>query len=130
MGHEPLSQGAREFVSTYIHSVRQLELLLWLRERRDESWTASAVATALRVAPAWAATELDAMRATALLAAADAEEPSYRYAPEAREDALVGELAESYRRRKPTLIQAVLSSMGSDVQALSDAFRFRGSQGG
>jgi predicted ArsR family transcriptional regulator len=122
---EPLSPGARAFVSAYIHSVRQLELLLLLHARRTDRWTPAEVAAELRVAPDWAAMHLDAMRASGLLDTDDADVPSYRYAPSPREDAVVAELADAYRRRKPTVIQAVLSTMGSDVQALSDAFRVR-----
>lgn len=130
MRSEPLSEEARSFISTYVHSVRQLELLLHLRERREETWTASRVAGDLRVAPGWAATELDAMRAHGLLAADGSEDPGYRYAAASEEDGRVAELADAYQRRKPTVIQAVLSSIGSDVQALSDAFRLRGPRHG
>lgn len=127
MGREPLSPAARDFISTYIHSVRQLELLLFVRERRPDRCTPAAVASSLRVAPRWAAVELDAMRATGLL---DGEGEAYGYAPASEEDRVIAELEDAYRRRKPTVIQAVLSSMGSDVQALSDAFRIRGPRDG
>ncbi|HEV2062034.1 MAG TPA: hypothetical protein VGR12_04205 [Solirubrobacteraceae bacterium] len=127
MGREPLSPGARYFISTYIRSVRQLELLLFVRAHRQERWTAERVASALRVAPRWAEVELDAMRASGLL---DADGGAYRYAPAGDDDRVVAELDDAYRRRKQTVIQAVLSAIGSDVQALSDAFRIRGPRDG
>ena len=130
MGREPLSRGAREFISTHVHSVRQLELLLLLRASRDRDWTASAVAGSLRVAPRWAGGELAALHAGGLVDSDGADEPAYRYAAAPGEDRLVAELEETYRRRKPTVIQAILTAMDSDVQALSDAFRIRGRRDG
>ena len=128
MGREPLSPGARDLISAHIDSVRRLELLLLLRDRREEDWTAAAVAATLRVTPAWILRELEALRAGGLVAVTEtghSGNAAYRYAASAQDDRLVGELADAYRRRKSTVVQAVLSAMGSDVQALSDAFRLR-----
>lgn len=122
VGREPLSPGARSLIAAQIDSVRRLELLLLLRDRKDDPWTAAAVAGSLRVAPAWAARELDALRAGGLI---EGDDETYRYAAAPQDDRFVGELADAYRRRKPTVVQAILGAMGSDVQALSDAFRLR-----
>jgi hypothetical protein len=130
VAREPLSPGARDFISLHIRSVRQLELLLMLRDRGDQRWTAATVAAALRVAPNWAARELEAMRATRLLSADGEADAAYSYSPSSSEDRFVAELADVYQRRKQTVIQAVLNEMGSDVQALSDAFRLRGPSDG
>ena len=125
MAHEPLSPGARDFIALHVRSVRQLELLLMLRSHGTDRWTAAAVASALRVAPVWAARELEAMRAAGLLAANGDEDAAYAYAASSSEDRFVAEIADAYRRRKQTVVDAVLSGMGSDVHALSDAFRLR-----
>ena len=125
MGREPLSPGARSLIAAHIDSVRRLELLLLLRDRKDERWTAAAVAGTLRVAPAWAGRELEVLRAGGLIGSGAGEEDAYRYAAAPEDDRYVGELADAYRRRKSTVVQAILSTMGSDVQALSDAFRLR-----
>ena len=125
MGREPLSPGARSLISAHIDSVRRLELLLLLRDRADERWTPDAVAATLRVAPAWTTRELEALRSGGLLVAGEDEEGTYRYAAPPGDDRFVGELADAYRRRKSTVVQAILSAMDSDVQALSDAFRLR-----
>ena len=123
MGREPLSPGARGFISAHIDSVRRLELLFLLRDRADERWTAMSIAGSLRVTNAWALRELEALRVGGLVAAD--EDDAYRYAAPPQDDRFIGELADAYRRRKPTVVQAILSAMGSDVQALSDAFRLR-----
>jgi hypothetical protein len=122
---EPLSAGARYFITTHIRSVRQLELLLLLHAGAARHWTAHEVAAHLRVAEAWAAAELDAMRAAGLLASDGEADPAYCYAAPAADDRWVAELAEAYLRRKTTVIHAVLNAMDSDVKALSDAFRLR-----
>jgi hypothetical protein len=125
VGREPLSPGARSLIAAHIDSVRRLELLLLLRERRDEQWTAAGVAATLRVAPAYVLRELGALRAGGLVTAVEGDTVSYRYAAPPADDRCVAELADAYRRRKSTVVQAILSAMGSDVQALSDAFRLR-----
>ena len=109
----------------HIDSVRRLELLLMLRDRRDEAWTAANIAASLRVAPAWATRELETLRAAGLVDSDAADETTYRYAAPREEDRFVDELADAYRRRKSTVVQAILSAMDSDVQALSDAFRLK-----
>ena len=108
----------------HIDSVRRLELLLLLRGRSEERSTAAAVAASLRGAPGWAARELEALKAGGLVSGDEAD-GTYRYAARAEDDRFVGELADAYRRRKSTVVQAILSAMDSDVQALSDAFRLR-----
>jgi hypothetical protein len=125
VGREPLSPGARSLISAHIDSVRRLELLLLLRDRRDERWTAATVAASLRVAPGWTTRELEALTAGGLLALAQRDQATYRYAAQPEDEQFVGELADAYRRRKSTVVQAILSAMDSDVQALSDAFRLR-----
>jgi hypothetical protein len=125
VGREPLSPGARSLISAHIDSVRRLELLLLLRDRRDERWTAATVAASLRVAPGWTERELESLRAGGLVASTEGDEPAYRYAAAPDDERFVGELADAYRRRKSTVVQAILSAMDSDVQALSDAFRLR-----
>lgn len=125
MGREPLSRGARSLIAAHIDSVRRLELLLLLRDRADERWTPATVAATLRVAPGWTARELEALRAGGLVALGDGDEAAYRYAAAPEDEVFVAELADAYRRRKSTVVQAILGAMDSDVRALSDAFRLR-----
>jgi hypothetical protein len=125
VGREPLSPEARSLIAAHIDSVRRLELLLLLRDRRDDQWTAATVAATLRVAPGWASRELEALTVGGFATSAEGDEATYRYAAPPQHDRYVGELADAYRRRKSTVVQAILSAMDSDVQALSDAFRLR-----
>ena len=114
MRGEALSPGVRDFISTHVESVRQLEVLLLLRERGGEPVTAALVAAALRVSPVWAGAQLEGLVSQGLAASGDnGPVPAYRYAAVPSQEAVVAELADAYRRRKSSVVRAVLAAMGS-----------------
>jgi len=113
----------RRFVAVHIHSAEQLEVLLLLRARVDETWTAATVARELRIQPDSAANRLEDLHARDLLARE--EGGTYRYAPQGGARAAVDELADCYSRRKVSVISLIYSKPSDQVMTFADAFKFR-----
>jgi hypothetical protein len=77
-GEKAIPAAVRELIAQHITSVEQLEILLFLRERRDRAWSPDDVATALRGNTVSARGRLAQLAASSFVnTAAD----GYRYRP-------------------------------------------------
>ncbi len=123
---EAFPEDVRQFIVENINSVEQLEVLLLLREHRDEFWAPEGVGKALCTAPAAALLRLTDLRGCRLVAPKEGGEQLYRYEPGTPErDALVGRLAAAYKERRVSVINLIYSKPHSHVQAFADAFKLR-----
>jgi hypothetical protein len=113
---------ARHLIDRHIHSVEQLEVLLLLRAAPDKAWTPAEVARALVTQPDTAAQRLVDLERRAMVAS---ESDAYRYAPDARTDRAIGELAQAYATRRTTVVSLIFSKSSDAVMGFSDAFRLR-----
>jgi hypothetical protein len=116
----------KAFVAGQIDSVVRLEILLLLRERAVEEFSAEGVAAALRIDPAWAAPHLSELRAQGLLTCTDGAVPRYRYGPgsdELRE--VIDELARCYAERRVSMTALIFSKPPDALRSFADAFRLR-----
>ncbi len=112
------------FIQEQIHSVQQLEMLLWLRENQ-RAWTAAAVAAELRITEQSAEIRLRDLVLRELVVE-DGGTRTFRYSPRTEELArLVGALGECYSRARYSVINLIFSSPGDSARSLADAFRFR-----
>jgi hypothetical protein len=97
----------RQLIGQHISSVEQLEILLFLRERRDRSWSADDVAAALRGNATSARGRLAQLAASSFLSAASG---SYRYGPSSdRLAQAVADLAECYARRRHAIVALIFA---------------------
>jgi hypothetical protein len=117
-----VTDDARRLITEHIHSVEQLEVLLLLRAAPDKEWSAAEVARALVSQPDTAETRLADLARRRLLKRKD---DTYRYAPVAKTDKAVGDLATAYATRRTTVIGLIFSKPSDAVTSFSDAFRLR-----
>jgi hypothetical protein len=126
---EDIPHDARRFLSQAIESVRQLEVLLQLREDPGRAWTADEVSRTQRSSPAWAAQQLEDLRAKRLVDTAEGAtgEPAYRYHPaDGKLAGTVDTVADLFARRKTTVVALIFGDPSGDpVRSLADAFRIR-----
>jgi hypothetical protein len=126
---EQIPAEIKRFLAEDIESVRQLEVLLQLRETPSRAWTAQEVSESQRSSPAWAAQQLEDLRAKRLVDIAEGPtgEPAYRYHPaDAALATTVDEVAGLFARRKTTVVALIFGDPGGDpVRSLADAFRIR-----
>lgn len=125
MTADALSPAAKSFLTYHVNSVMALELLLLLYRDRDVTWTAQSVTRELRCGEGWASAQLEALHAVDLAAPDQAVPAGYRFSGDKQQSSALAEIADAYKRRRNSVIHLIFSSMGSDVQAFSDAFRLR-----
>jgi hypothetical protein len=121
---EDLPADLRRFISEHIGSIAQLELLLLLAGDSSKSVGADEAARVFYLTPDAARTYLEVMRADGLVARQ--ADGTYRFAP-ANEQwrQLVQALAEAYRERRLTVVQAIYAGPSDAIQSFADAFRIR-----
>lgn len=117
------------FVRDHIDSVRQLEVLLSLRDGGTTRCTPAALSRELRSPEAWTEQQLDDLYSRGLLGREELNGagPSFWYQPYDRElDRTVAQVADCFRRRKTRVVALILSSDVADpLRSFSDAFRIR-----
>jgi hypothetical protein len=111
------------FLAAHIHSVEQLEILLWMRQTPGEH-TAQLVADQLRTTLHSAEERLVDLCGRGLLVAGEGDH--YRYEPATAElDATINTLDESYRQAPFAVINIIFSKPVDKIRTFADAFRLR-----
>lgn len=116
----------QRFITAHIDSIEKLEVLLLLRARPEQPWTAEAVSRELRITESSALRRLMDLEARGLLLSNGATPPGYRYEPARSDDDMaVTELARSYAERRVSVISFIFSRPLETVRGFADAFRFK-----
>jgi hypothetical protein len=118
---------ARRFISEYLSSAEQLEVLLMLHGRPGESFTAADVSRGVYTVPAAALMRMDELASAGLLASDGAADPRYRFAPTSPARAeRVDALARAYRADRVNVVRMIYDKpRDNPVRSFADAFRFR-----
>jgi hypothetical protein len=136
-----LSEEVKKFIAEHISSVEQLEVLLWLHQRQQQTWSAQKVSQELRIDPASAAERLADLEARGLLTRREAggggpptegaaADPLYQYQPQKPHfDHAVSDLAKSYQEYRVTVISLIFSKPIDKIRTFADAFKFRKDKG-
>lgn len=128
MGASGLAEHVERFIRQHIDSVEKLEVLLFLRARRDEGWTPELVARELRIDALSARRRLEDLAARGFLAR---EEGGFRYlGSSATVERDVEGLAHAYSERRVAVINFIFSQPSERISSFADAFRFSPKKGG
>jgi AraC-like DNA-binding protein len=119
-----LSDEVHRFLSLYIDSVEELEVLLLMRRSPERSWTAEEMARELYSHSTSITRRFQRLLGSGLLRETDPG--ALQYAPRAVElDRTVARVAEAYRERRVAVVSLIASKPIENVKAFSDAFRLR-----
>jgi hypothetical protein len=121
MSDEALPEDVKELVRRYIHSVAQLEALLFFHSRPGERWDVESLAARLYAGKIEMA---DALRSLGRDEFLDDEAGLYVFAPRPELRPVVDSLAKAYSRHLIPITHIIHSSPRR-IQAFSDAFRIR-----
>ena len=125
MSKEP-PDAVRAFILSNIHSVAQLELLLWMREQEDRPTSVGDVAKHHRMQPDMALGLLEDLRARRLVENSDDAADSYIYRPARKEiREAMDALAEFYAQYKFSVINLIFSRPSETVRNFARSFRVR-----
>lgn len=117
---------AQGFLSEFIGSAEQLEVLLLLHSEPDRDFTAAEVSQRVYTVPAAALLRLEELVAAGLASSDRAPDPRYRFAPaSAALAARVEALAAAYRDDRVAVVRLIYATPQDPVRSLADAFRLR-----
>jgi DNA-binding IclR family transcriptional regulator len=115
----------KDFILRNIASVEEMEVLFFLRDRRDSAWTAAALSAQLRSSVPSIDQRLSELLARGLVARGEAS-GSYRYWPkDAALEELVAKLAQYYAERRISIIELIYTRPSDKLRSFADAFRIK-----
>ena len=125
MAGETLPTSVHQFLSKYIRSLEQLEVLLLLRNGADRSWTSAEVYEVVRSSRSSVAERLESFVQLGFLAKEDGPPSTFRYAPTGNLGAAVDETAGAYQKWRVRVIEAIFTPVVDPAQRFADAFKVR-----
>ena len=123
---EKIPEDIEQFILEKIDSVAEMEALLLLRSKPEESWSIASLAKRLYVAEELTAKIVDHLCREGLLTLGSNEHPSYRYEPKSQElRNSVDRVADMYTKHLVRISTLIHSKPRVRVQEFADAFRLR-----
>ena len=121
-----IDQDLTDFIGGSVPSVWALELLLFLRAHPERAWARPVLVQELRTSDTVVQNALAVFEASGLVRRED-DQYAYQPASPALAD-LCDALAQLYRERPVTVVNAITRAKRSPLQSFADAFRLRGSE--
>ena len=113
----------RAFVRKHVRTVGELEVLLWLRQHPQQTWTATDIARELRGNPAAATDYLQHFQRAGL--AREMGIGQYQYVEDPDTHELVTALADAYSERPVSVVDLIYAEPSNPIQLLADAFKIK-----
>lgn len=112
------------FLQAHFKSVWALELLLFLKDRADEAWTADQLVAALRTSETIVSSSVATLVAGGLLANDD--KGLIRYSPASHDLSRLVDVTQAVYGKKPDAVRRVIvSSSATGLSAFANSFRLR-----
>jgi DNA-binding IclR family transcriptional regulator len=103
-----LSDDVRQFIGRYITSVRQLEILAFLRRQSSKGWSSEEIAARFHIDPSSVVGRVDGLVEEGLVAQLPTDPPQYRYRPASSDlDLKVDALIHLFQVRAVHVISAI-----------------------
>ncbi|HYJ04813.1 MAG TPA: hypothetical protein VEX43_06750 [Chthoniobacterales bacterium] len=125
MAGETLPISVQQFLSKYIRSLEQLEVLLLLRNSPNRSWTSAEVYEVVRSSRSSVEERLESFVQLGFLAKENGPPATFRYAPTENLGAAVDETAGAYQKWRVRVIEAIFTPVVDPAQRFADAFKVR-----
>lgn len=125
MAGETLPTAVQQFLSKYIHSLEQLEILLLLRGHPGRSWRSEDVYEVVRSSRSSVEERLESFVQLGFFAKENGPAPTYRYAPTEKLAAAADETAAAYQKWRVRVIEAIFAPVVDPAQRFADAFKVR-----
>jgi hypothetical protein len=119
-----ISEAVKRFLAVNIVNVAQLEMLLFLRRERSQTFSADDLASPLRTRPVVAERDLAHLAERRLIEPSADGPGRYRYAP-GELDAVIDQVADVYAKRRTSVVNLIFAEPHDSATSLADAFRFR-----
>jgi hypothetical protein len=106
MGRVNLSEQARSFITSHLHSVEDLEVLMLVRTDPWKEWSADEISAPLQLTPVFASNRLVGLYLQGLLTHPESAGPMYRfrYCPSSRSmESITAEIALAFENERELL---------------------------
>lgn len=113
----------RAFVRKHVRSVGELEVLLWLVQHPQQTWSAEQIARELRGNPTAATDYLQHFLRAGMVREPDVGQYQYLEDPTTHE--LVTTLAHAYAERPVSVVDLIYAEPSNPIQLLADAFKIK-----
>jgi hypothetical protein len=124
--NEALPENIQRFISSYISSVEQLEVLLLLSDSPDRFWSTKDVFQAIQSNESSITERLHGLALNGFLELESAATRRYRFNPSSKELAQnVAELKQTYAVRRVKVIGAIFAKPPDRIRSFADAFKLR-----
>jgi hypothetical protein len=123
MAGETLPTSVQRFLSKYVRSLAQLEVLLLLRSSPNRSWTPVEVYRVVRSSRASVEKRLESFVLHGFLEKDHGPPPTFRYAPKDNLGVAVDETAVAYQKWRVRVIEAIFTPDVDSAQRFADAFK-------
>ncbi len=126
MASDPIPEEVKKFIAERIDSVELLEVLLLLRAKPEQEWSADEVSRELRSSSVAIGKRLADLHARELLFLNEASTLRYRYNPRTKNlIVVVDALARAYELSRARVIDLIFSKPTDKLRHFSDAFKLR-----
>jgi len=125
MPGEALPTSVQQFLSKYIQSLEQLEVLLLLRNSENRFWTSAEVYEVVRSSRSSIEERLESFVLLGFFAKDEGPPPTFCYAPKEILAAAVDETASAYQKWRVRVIEAIFTPVVDPAQRFADAFKVR-----
>lgn len=125
MPPQDLPSSIRSFLSRYVRSIEQLEILLLCNREPDVTWSPEQVYDAILSTPSSVKRWLDELASQRLLEKTADTVPGYRKCADAELSAEVASLAEIYRTTPVRVIETIYKRDSNAAQSFADAFKLK-----
>lgn len=126
LAESPLSDPVRRFILRHIHTLEQLEILVFLLESAPRAFSDQEIASSLRTTADSARSRLSRLHGDGIIALTSDTTPKYLYKP--RSEALDREaraLLASYRERRVAVITQIFAPPAERAMLFAEAFRIK-----
>ncbi len=126
LAESPLPDLVRRFILRHIHTLEQLEILVFLIESAPRPWTDQEIASSLRTTPESARTRLSRLHGDGLIAQTSDPAPRYLYKPRTETlDREARALLTCYRERRVAVITQIFAPASERAVLFAEAFRIK-----
>lgn len=124
MAADPITPALQQFISRYVHSVEQIEILTLVSESPTTKWTVTQVFRTIQSSEKSVAEALATFCEAGLLISERAG--VYQFSAKTAElNQEVTDLVKAYRERRVTIVETIYKKPAEGIQHFADAFKLR-----
>ncbi len=125
MSEQELSNEAQQFVSKYILSLEQLEILILLSNSNGKLWSSGEVLHRIQSSQTSVVERLELLQLQKILHKEPGTPDRYQFSPSPELLPGIAAVIGAYQMRRVKLIEAIFSKPTDTVRSFADAFKLR-----